>query len=128
MADNQGQSSPKLKNQRQFKRLTFDCQGQLFSGKEFWLCQVINLSLKGIKISRPPEWAGTIKDSYRFLLSLNNSPSISMNVKVMHISSDALGLKWHKIDIDSFNRLKRIIELNTLNKNQLSEEIPLLNK
>lgn len=121
-----GKNNSLLSNKRQFRRLTFDCQAQLFSGSEFWLTQVINLSLKGVRIARPPTWHGRTEDSYRLILSLNNSPSISMLVKVMHHTDTIMGLKWHKIDIDSFNTLKRIIELNTLVKHQLTDELELL--
>jgi hypothetical protein len=126
MTEAKGTSKSFLKNQRKFRRLTFDCQAQLFSGTEFWLCQVVNLSLKGVKITRPPTWSGKIDDSLRLIVSLNGSPSISMLVKVKHFNDLVMGLKWHKIDIDSFNRLKRIIELNSLLKNQLNDEIKLL--
>lgn len=112
-----------IKNQRKFRRLTFSCKAQLFSGKEFWICEIINLSLKGIKFIKPENWSGKPEDSFRLILSLNNSPMISMSIKIMHINDDVVGAKWLKIDLDSFNRLKRIMELNTLVGNQITEEL-----
>ena len=115
-----------IKNQRKFRRLTFSCQGQLFSGKEFWLCEIINISLKGVKFIKPENWSGLPKDSFRLILSLNNSPMISMSIKVVHFDDKVVGAKWLKIDLDSFNRLKRIMELNTLVRNQTTQELSYL--
>jgi hypothetical protein len=115
-----------VKNQRKFRRLTFACQGQLFSGKEFWLCDVINISLKGVKFIKPENWSAQPKDSFRLILSLNKSPMISMSIKIMHFNDKVVGAKWLKIDLDSFNRLKRIMELNTLVRNQTTQELTYL--
>jgi hypothetical protein len=115
-----------IKNHRKFRRLTFVCQGQLFSGKEFWLTEITNISLKGVKFTRPENWSSQPKDSFRLILSLNNSPLISMSIKIMHFTETEVGAKWLKIDLDSFSKIKRIMELNTLVKNQTSKELSYL--
>jgi hypothetical protein len=115
-----------IKNQRKFKRLTFSCQAQLFSGKEYWLSEVINISLKGVKFVRPDNWTAQPKDSFRLILLLDNSPIISMSVKILHFNEKEVNAKWLKIDLDSFSKLKRIMELNTLVKNQISNELNFL--
>ena len=116
------------KYKRKFLRLTFSCSAQLFSRNEYWPCDAHNLSLKGVKIDRPKTWDGEIGDSYRLILSLEGLSTISMNVKVRYINEDFIGMEWSKIDIDSFNTLKRIIELNSLKKNQVYDEIKHLKR
>ena len=115
-----------IKNQRKFRRLTFACQGQLFSGKEFWLCDIVNISLKGVRFVKPENWSAQPKDSFRLIISLNKSPMISMSIKIMHFDDEVVGARWLKIDMDSFNRLKRIMELNTLVRNQITSELASL--
>ena len=114
-------------NRRQFKRLPFVSKMQLFSGTSAWDCEIIDISLKGVLFTRPKEnWVGKLNDIYRLSISLSDSPSISMNITIAHIDKDSIGAKWNKIDVDSFSRLKRLLELNTIERNRITKEIGFL--
>jgi hypothetical protein len=114
------------KNRRQFDRLPFDSDIMLYSGSTAWTCQLIDISLKGVLFSKPDDWQGSLHDVYRLTMSQSNSPSISMSIEIAHINDDSLGAMWNKIDVGSFSQLKRILELNTLEKNKISKEISWL--
>ncbi len=114
------------KDRRQFKRLPFVSKMQLFSGTSAWVCEIIDISLKGVLFSCPKDWQGKINDIYRISISLYNSPTISMNIVVVHADKDSIGVKWNKIDVDSFSRLKRLLELNTIERNRIAKEIGFL--
>ena len=111
---------------RQFKRLPFVSKMQLYSGTSAWQCEIIDISLKGVLFTRPEDWDGKLNDIYRLSISLSDSPSISMNIIVAHLDKDSIGAKWNKIDVDSFSRLKRLLELNTTEKNRIIKEIGFL--
>ena len=113
-------------DRRQFKRLPFVSKMQLYSGTSAWVCEIIDLSLKGVLFSKPLDWNGKLNDIYRLSISLSESPSISMNIIVAHIDKDSIGAKWNKIDVDSFSRLKRLLELNTTERNRIAKEIGFL--
>jgi len=111
---------------RLFKRLPFVSKMQLYSGTSAWLCEIIDVSLKGVLFSKPTDWHGKLNDVYRLSISLSDSPSISMNITIAHIDKSSIGAKWNKIDVDSFSRLKRLLELNTTEKNRITKEIGFL--
>ena len=121
--------SKKTKSQherRQFKRLPFATKVQLFSGTSAWMCEIIDISLKGVLFNKPNDWNGKLNDVYRISISLSNSPTISMNIIVAHLDQNNIGAKWNKIDVDSFSRLKRLLELNTIERNRIIKEISYL--
>ncbi len=111
---------------RKFERLNINNKMQLFSGTAAYTCDIIDISLKGLLFSRPADWAGKSKDIFRLTITIVNSPSISMSVEIAHVDKKSIGAKWNKIDVGSFSRLKRLIELNTLDKHKISKEISKL--
>ncbi len=117
---------PTPSERRQFERLAFVSKMQLFSGTTAWTCEIIDISLKGVLFSKPKDWPGKIKDIYRLSISLASSPSISMSIETAHIDDDTIGAKWNKIDVGSFSRLKRLLELNTIDRNRILKEISFL--
>ena len=114
------------KDRRQFKRLPFVSKMQLFSRTSAWECEIIDISLKGVLFNKPENWDGKLNDIYRISISLSNSPTISMNIIVAHLGQESIGAKWNKIDVDSFSRLKRLLELNTIERNRITREIGYL--
>ena len=113
-------------DRRQFKRLAFISNLQLFSGTEFWTSEIIDVSLKGVLFTKPENWTGNTKAVYRLFISITNSPGISMNIQIVHIDDTTIGAKWNKIDVGSFSRLKRLLELNTVDRNRINKEISYL--
>lgn len=113
-------------NRRKFSRLEFASKMQLYSGNSAWECEIIDISLKGILFTKPLNWEGKLKDIYRLSISLSNSPTISMNITIVHLEKNSIGAKWNKIDVDSFSRLKRLLELNSIERNRITKEIGFL--
>jgi len=111
---------------RQFDRLHFESNLQLFSSTTAWDCQMIDISLKGVLFSKPLNWKGHENEIYRLVISLTNSPSISMNIQIMNIDTNTIGAKWNKIDVASFTQLKRLLELNNTTKHKIQKEISAL--
>ncbi len=114
------------RDRRQFKRLPFESNIQLFSGTSAWTCEMVDISLKGVLFTKPLEWEGKLKDIYRLSISLSNSPTISMSIIIAHIDDNSIGAKWNKIDVDSFSSLKRLLELNTIERNRIAKELGFL--
>ena len=117
---------PPTDERRKFERLPFVSTMQLFSGSAAWTCEIIDISLKGVLFTKPNDWKGKINDIFRLSITLTNSPSISMSVDIAHIDDQTIGAKWNKIDVGSFSRLKRLLELNTTDKNRISKEMSFL--
>lgn len=110
-------------DRRQFRRLPFQADIQLFSGNGLWNSQILDLSLKGALLKRPPNWQGTVGEIFRVKINLEDFSGITMSVEIAHIKEDSIGAKWTKIDVISFTKLKRLLELNFADPEQLEREI-----
>lgn len=113
-------------NRRQYERLAFISNVQLFSGTAFWTSEIIDISLKGVLFNKPDNWQGHINEHFRLFIALTNSPGISMSIEIAHIDDVKIGAKWNKIDVGSFSRLKRLLELNTTDRYRINKEISFL--
>ena len=105
---------------RRFNRIPVEGGVRLFSGSQMWNTRLIDLSLSGVLVERPENWAGTIGARYRLDLRLEGGVLIGMGVELARIE-DGLGLGFSciKIDLGSFAQLKRLIELNVGNHQTL---------
>jgi len=59
-------------------------------------------------------------------MRLEGGPIIGMSVTLAHVHQDSLGFRCQRIDLDSFLRLKRMIELNLGNTDMLERELEAL--
>jgi len=108
---------------RQFRRLPFQADIQLFSGNGLWNSQILDISLKGALLEKPPNWNGKVGEIYRVKINLEDFSGITMSVVIAHIKEDCIGAQWTKIDVISFAKLKRLLELNFANPEQLEREL-----
>lgn len=107
------------RERRKHFRLNFKCNSTLESDNSDWSCIVRDISISGAKIFRPENWEGEIDEVFRLVITPEGLHPISMSVKVRYINYEFIGFEWNQIDLDSYNTLKRIIDLNE-DKNQNS--------
>ena len=101
---------------RRFTRIPFDSQVTVVNGEGKWSSQLLDISLKGILISKPDNWSGNINEHFLVELILNGSDiQIRMEGSVVHIEDDHIGFRCEHIDLDSITHLRRLVELNVGN-------------
>ena len=105
-------SSAKAPASRRFTRLPFDGTARLFSSTAMWETQVLDLSLRGVLVARPEGWDGKVKANFRLELRLAGTAIISMAVTLANVADQLLGFRIEHLDWNSFQHLKRLIELN----------------
>ncbi len=98
----------------------------LYSGMEALTSQILDLSLKGALLKCPENKHPKAGDLFRLSIPIENSPAIIMNIQVVHSDGDTFGVEWTQIDMDSFSILKRTIELNIKEKENLRKDIKTL--
>lgn len=91
-----------------------------------WTTSLMDVSLRGAMVSRPPTFSGEPGALFRLDLRLENGPIIAMGVKLVRAGEQELAFACHKVDIDSFTELKRMIELNLGNTGALNRELSAL--
>jgi hypothetical protein len=112
--------------QRRFHRIPFDGQARLYSSVAMWETSVIDLSLRGALVKKPPSWEGRKGMNLRLELRLPAMVIISMGVIAANVAEDSIGLRVERLDFDSFAHLKRMVELNLGESELLNRELTAL--
>jgi len=111
-------------DKRQFNRIAFDAPVTIHSEDGDWGSRLIDISLKGVLITRPENWNHSDNDEFDINVELEGHDSIiNMNVKQVHKSDKSLGLQCTSIDLESVTILKRLVELNLGDEQVLDREI-----
>lgn len=112
---------------RRFTRIPFDSQVRVVSSGGNWYSKLLDISLKGILISKPENWEANLDDHFLIELVLNDSDiQIRMEGSVVHMESDHVGFRCEHIDLDSITHLRRLVELNVGNTEILNRELAAL--
>ena len=109
---------------RQFSRFAFDSLVILEKDDHRWESSLLDISLKGVLISKPASWDDTQSGDFKLSIHLDNSDlEINMEVKLAHEENDHIGFHCEQIDLDSVTNLRRLVELNLADEELLEREI-----
>ncbi|ATC99281.1 MAG: PilZ domain-containing protein [Pseudoalteromonas spongiae] len=115
-----------MQERRHFTRIIYRTPAKLtFMGVEY-NAEILDLSLKGALLNKPDNWptACDLSHHAKLVFQLSNSDiAIEMLVSLAHVESDQLGLRCEQIEIDSVTHLKRLIELNMGDEEELYREL-----
>lgn len=111
---------------RRHSRFPLEGQVRIYSGSAMWQAQLVDLAIRGALVSRPSGFDGLIGNRYRLDVRLEGGPMIAMAVSLARIDAAVAGFNCERIDLDSFLRLKRTIELNLGNAELLNRELSSL--
>jgi hypothetical protein len=111
---------------RRFRRFPVEGTVRLYSGSAMWTTTLVDMSLRGVLVERPSDWSGELGSRYRVDVRLEGGVMIGMGVELSRVANGHLGFACLKIDLDSFSRLKRMIELNLGNTEILNRELAVL--
>ncbi len=110
---------------RRFTRIPFDADVQLYDpqSNKTWNTELIDISLKGLKLSRPLKWNDATHTHYEATLILaKDDIEIKIQCQLKHHDDAVLGLQTIHIDVDSATHLHRLLELNLGDSKLLDRE------
>ncbi|MDR6579893.1 MULTISPECIES: PilZ domain-containing protein [Pseudomonas] len=113
-------------DRRRFRRIAFDAKTKLQQNGHEWPVQLVDLSLKGLLAQRPEDWKGNIKLPFTVDIRLDPEAHIKMQVQLTHEANGQLGFVCTNIDLDSIKHLRRLIELNLGDQEELERELGAL--
>jgi hypothetical protein len=113
-------------DRRRFKRIAFDARTELSQGEFIWPVKLIDLSLKGLLIEKPEPWLGNRDWHFLVDIHLNEDVEIKMDVMLTHDDHGQLGFVCKHISLESIERLRRLIELNLGDSQELERELGAL--
>lgn len=113
-------------DRRRFKRIAFDARTELMQGEFIWPVKLLDLSLKGLLIERPEPWLGNREQGFCVDIHLSDDVDIKMDVQLTHEDHGQLGFVCQHISLESIQRLRRLIELNLGDPQELERELGAL--
>ena len=113
-------------DRRRFKRIAFDARTELSQGEYIWQVKLIDLSLKGLLIEKPEPWLGNPEWHFLVDIHLTDDVAIKMDVLLTHDDHGQLGFVCKHISLESIERLRRLIELNLGDPQELERELGAL--
>jgi hypothetical protein len=113
-------------DRRRFRRFPITGSVRLYSGTQMWQTELVDLSLRGVLVSLPEHWQGQPGSRFRLDVRLEGGLMIGMGVELVRVRAHDLAFSCQKIDLDSFTRLKRRVELNVGNVAVLNRELEVL--
>ncbi|WP_426135047.1 PilZ domain-containing protein [Pseudomonas sp. PWP3-1b2] len=113
-------------DRRRFRRIAFDAKTELRQNGQEWPVQLVDLSLKGLLVQRPSPWLGNDADPFDVDIHLDADTDVQMQVRLTHDDHGQLGFVCEHIDLDSISHLRRLIELNLGDQEELERELGAL--
>jgi hypothetical protein len=108
---------------RHFCRIPFISHAQIALDNKQLSCNLLDISLKGVLIE-PLDSITLEQDKlYAFELSLSREVHINMNARVIHAEDNHIGLEWNDIDLDSLSSLRRLLEYNLNDPEEINREL-----
>jgi hypothetical protein len=113
-------------DRRRFKRIAFDARTELSQGEHRWSVQLTDLSLKGLLVQRPDPWTGDETQPFAADIHLSDDAEVRMDVQLTHDDQGQLGFVCLHINLESIEHLRRLIELNLGDEQELERELGAL--
>jgi hypothetical protein len=119
-------------DKRQFKRIGFvdsvlvTAEGLEGDEVNSWQTQCLDISMRGILLQRPSDMPASIGSPYEVELMLAEDIQILMPCTVVHAEDHHLGLRIEMMSIDSLTNLRRLLELNLADSDEIERELNAL--
>ncbi|MDD2801742.1 MAG: PilZ domain-containing protein [Methylobacter sp.] len=111
---------------RQFHRVIYKADATLSFDNKTWLCEIIDLSLKGCLLKFDFNWKEDQEKTYILSLQLSEHQLIQMQLSAAHVIGNTAGFKCDHIDLDSISELRRLVELNLGDSSLLERDLQAL--
>lgn len=103
---------PEFVEKRPFSRIQFHAPAVIRQGDQQWDSEVLDISLKGVLLALPDTVVLDTERAIDLEIRLNEEIEIDMQCRIAHRENDHLGLACQKIDLESIQHLRRLMELN----------------
>lgn len=119
-----------MENRRLFTRILFSITAKLTVENKDYLVTIHDISLNGALVSRTPNQASLKGKLGELSFDLDGSGSqvVTQHVAVVHEEEHEIGLQCNAIDIESISLLRRLVELNLGDDEQLNRELSQLSR
>ena len=113
-------------DRRHFWRAVFHSPVRITTHEHQHYAKLLDISLKGALLEVSKAWEGKAGEECQLRLDLAPGSTITMWGKIMHIKDAHVGLRCENIDLDSITHLRRLVELNAGDPQELERELATL--
>ncbi len=116
---------------RHFTRIPFNATATVVNSRSGHksMAELVDISFKGLLITRPDDWEGINGEHYTIHLQLaGEEVEINLSVIEVHSENDHVGFKTEHMDLDTATHLRRLVELNLGDESLLERELTELVK
>ncbi len=117
-----------MDNRRKFTRIFCAIEAQLIVGTQAYLVEIQDISLKGALVKALGKSIPSENKTGSLTFSFNDEDDVIMHVDIIHNHEGDLCLRTSAMDIESITILKRTIELNLGDSEQLNAELSELSR
>lgn len=120
-----------MTEKRHYERVSFVEQAQVHCGDNSYPCMVIDLSLKGTLVEFTQQSVPKLCQDQQCEISLQLEGSditLRFEATATHTHLHTIGFKFERMDSDSMTHLRRLLELNTGNPEEIDREINYMMK
>jgi len=111
-------------DRRHFKRVQFDQDVLIKAGAEVNECQLLDISLKGALVDCDRPQGLTVGSKCDLHMELSGSEiSIDVQAVVCYNKHDQIGIQFHELSLDSLTHLRRLVELNLGDTDEIRREL-----
>ena len=108
---------------RQYQRIPFIAEVLMSSNSQQWSSGLVDISLKGLLILSPEEIEPEMDHVYDIELVLGEGATITMAAKISHTDEHHWGLQWENIELEGLTHLRRLLELNMVDTDEVHREL-----
>ncbi len=124
--------SPSTEEHRQFRRIEFVDAVQVVSDdvdgtdQHSWQARCIDISMRGMLLEVPEKFICSIGTPCEVQLMLSEDIIIEMPCTLVHIEGQRAGFRAETMSLDSMTNLRRLLELNLANNEEVERELAVL--
>jgi len=116
-----------MEERRKFVRVKFLAEAEVVYDENTYQVELLDLSLKGALIHPKSEIPLGLGNSCHLIISLGAKDlDLEFKAKLVHLNGEKLGLKFLTLDIDTMTHLRRLLELNVCDHDQIAQELAFL--
>ncbi len=108
---------------RHYKRIPFIAEVLIRKGDQQWSCELEDISLKGLLVEAPAGVSADMGGNYQVELVLGEDVEIRMHAAISHSTNSHWGLEWSDIELDGITHLRRLLELNMGDPEEMNREL-----
>ena len=113
---------------RHHRRIPFIAEVRVSRAGHQWRCRVLDISLKGMLIEHAEEVPFELSGNFDVSLILSEDVAINMQAGISHCSEVHCGLVWKNIELEGLTHLRRLLELNMGDPDEINRELAELGK